>query len=502
MPKPYITASSLYDYIECPHKIWRDIYGPQEEKIQEANSFVELLWKRGLQHEKNLIAGLDNFLDLSDGDYEERFAKTIEAMKNKAPLIYQGVLICENLKGIPDLLRLMPDGNYIPVDIKSGMGIEGVSDEETGDEKLKDTYAVQLALYIDVLQKLGFKKDFLGIIWDGKRNEIEYDLLQAKGKRDKQTWWEFYEKIKSEVWALMNNNISNKPASGGKCKLCSWYNSCQKWVKETNDLTNIFFLGRNKRDKINEDIFVKNLDELLKIDIEEIIKQKKNDKDFLKGLAETSLSKILKRAEIFYKIKKPAIYEKIEFPKTKYELFFDIETDPTQEFVYLHGIYERCGDKKYFKPFIAKELTPEAEKEAWADFWQYIDSLPQNDFSVYYYSPYEKTTYRTMQKKYPDVISEEKLKEFFDNPNVIDIYTKEIIPKTDWPLGSYSIKYIAQYLGFKWRDETPSGALSIQWFNEYLKTRDEKILQRILDYNEDDCKATMIVKDGLEALSE
>ena len=43
-----ITASSLYDYIQCPHKVWRDIYGPQEEKIQETNPFVQLLWEKGV----------------------------------------------------------------------------------------------------------------------------------------------------------------------------------------------------------------------------------------------------------------------------------------------------------------------------------------------------------------------------------------------------------------------------------------------------------------------
>ena len=58
-----------------------------------------------------------------------------------------------------------------------------------------------------------------------------------------------------------------------------------------------------------------------------------------------------------------------------------------------------------------------------------------------------------------------------------------------------------KYLGFKWRDETPSGALSIQWFNEYLKEKDEKILKRILEYNEDDCIATMVLKDGIEELN-
>ncbi len=96
------------------------------------------------------------------------------------------------------------------------------------------------------------------------------------------------------------------------------------------------------------------------------------------------------------------------------------------------------------------------------------------------------------------MISVEELTAFFENPNVIDLYTAVVLKKTDWPVGSYSLKELATYIGFKWRDETPSGALSIQWFNEYLKTKDEAILKRILEYNEDDCKATMVLKDELE----
>ena len=200
------------------------------------------------------------------------------------------------------------------------------------------------------------------------------------------------------------------------------------------------------------------------------------------------------RTRIFCEIKKPVFSEKIEFPKTRYELFFDIETDPTQEFVYLHGIYERNGKSKQFIPFITKEISEKEEKEVWSDFWKYINSLPRNDFTVYYYSPYEKTTYKALQKKYPDVISEQEVVDFFESPNVIDLYNDIIIKKTDWPLGSYSIKAIAQYLGFNWRDETPSGALSIQWFNEYLKKKEGELLKRILEYNEDDCIATMVFK--------
>jgi len=106
-----------------------------------------------------------------------------------------------------------------------------------------------------------------------------------------------------------------------------------------------------------------------------------------------------------------------------------------------------------------------------------------------------------MQQAYPEVVSEEELEAFFGHSNVIDLY-QIILKSTDWPLGSYSIKAIAQYLGFAWRDQTPSGALSIQWFNEYIEKKDDKILERILLYNEDDCRAMLMVKDKIQKLSD
>ncbi|MFH1562183.1 MAG: TM0106 family RecB-like putative nuclease [Nitrospirota bacterium] len=500
----YITASKLYDYIQCPHRVWRDIYGPQEEKIQETNPFVELLWGKGIKHEEKIISKLGVFLNLKEGSIDERFQKTIEAMKNKEPLIYQGVLKYENIIGIPDFLKKLPDDTYIPIDIKSGIGFES-ADEEEGDEgKHKKHYAVQLCLYSDILKKLGFATHNNGKIIDIHGDEVEYNLIAQMGVRTKETWWDFYEQIKKHVDFLMKNQDRNKPAMAGICKLCPWYNSCKKWCEETKDLTNIFCLGRNNRDRINEDLFIESIDEFLNIDVAEVMEQKEKEKksgnkDFLFCIGENGLQKSLNRAKILYQTKKPVAYEPIIFPQVSYELFFDIEDDPTQEFVYLHGVYERNGNKERFVNFTATEISTEAEKEIWQKFWKYIESLPQDDYAVYYYSHHEKTTYKKLQKRYSDVISIEKVENFFANPNVIDLY-KLVQKQTDWPVGSYSLKALATYLGFKWRDETPSGALSIQWFNNYLETKDESILKRILEYNEDDCKATMILKDALGKL--
>src|SRR3989338_2157697 len=496
----YLTASMLYDYIRCPHKVWRDRYGPQDEKNPETNPFVELLWERGLQHEKETIKTLGEFLDLSAGGFEERFEKTKEAMRQKTPLIYEGVLIYGNLLGIPDLLRLQSDGNYVPIDIKSGMGFEGGDEEESADGKPKPHYAVQLCLYVETLIRLGFAKERKAIILDINRNEAEYDLLKPRGVKTPQTWWEFYEEIKEQVWALLNDKTHNSPAAGSACKLCPWYSSCKKWCADRDDLTCVSGLGRSRRDTINADLGIMTVNGILNLDLPKIMAQKRKDKKFLHGIAEKTIDSFMTRANVLRVTKKPVLHEAIGLPVVATELFFDIEDDPTQEFVYMHGVYERSASGERYLSFIASEVTPEAEERAWKEFWDYVRTLKKDDFAVYYYSHHEKTTYKRMQKKYPRLIEETAVGLFFENPNVNDLY-KIVRGKTDWPLWSYSLKDIAQYLGFRWRDETPSGALSIQWYSEYLKTGDEKILNRIKLYNEDDCKATMVLKDALAKIA-
>ncbi len=495
-----ITASKLYDYIQCPHRIWRDIYGPQDEKSKEINSFVQMLWDRGVSYEKQRMLLAGDYLDLSKGSLDERFEKTIQAMKDGVPLIYQGVLRKDNLLGIPDLLRRDDDGRYIPIDIKSGMGYEGADGNGGKEPKLKKHYGVQLALYSDLARKLGFENNREGIVLDVKGNEVEYNLDDKMTARDPMTFWEFYEQTRAAVSNLMEGKTKNNPAMASPCKLCQWHDSCEKWVKENDDLSGLFYVGRGARDTILNDLHVSCVDDVFSIDVDEAMSEKKKDKTFLKKIGKSTLQKIIRRAKILKKTKKPVAYEEIKFPDTEYELFFDIEADPTQEFVYMHGIYERSKKGERYIDFTAREISDEAEKEAWSRFWEYIRSLPKNSYTVYYYSPYERVTYKKLRKKYPDVVSEKELEEFFDPETAIDLYLDVVLKRTDWPLGSYSIKALAVYLGFEWEDKSPSGALSIEWFNKYIETKDEKVMERILIYNKDDCKATMILKDGLEKL--
>lgn len=495
-----ITPSLLYDYYNCPHKVWRDKYGPKEEEIQEDNPFVNLLWERGVQHEKEIIQNFKyEYLDLSEGSIDERIEKTRKAIIEKTRYIYQGIIQTQNLFGIPDLLELREDGNYIPVDIKSGTGFEGSDEFGEEENKQKKHYAIQLCLYVEILEALGILKEKKGFIIDKEGNKVEYNLNSQMGVRTPMSYWDLYKQIKNVVNELVSNQKQNEPALSSLCKLCTWYNSCRNWCIKNDDLTQIFYVGRKVRDTFKKDVRITSVNDLIKVNASDLIIQKKKDKEFLKGIGEGTLNSAIKRGKILKNNSDPVIYSKIEFPKVSYELFFDIEDDPTQEFVYLHGLYIRNNGKEDYKGFIAKDVSKESEKMAWKNFWVFIRGLPQDDYSVYYFSQHEKSTYRRLQKKYPEIIGEIELNTFFENPNVIDLY-QLVLKNTDWPLGSYSLKSLATYSGFKWRDETPSGALSIQWYNEYLKTSDEKILNRIIEYNEDDCKATMALKDKLTSL--
>jgi len=497
-----ITASKLYDYIQCPHRVWRDIYGPQEEKIKDPSPFVELLWERGVVHEADVVSQLGQpFVNIAEGSFEERLQQTVKEMEKGTPLIYQGVIQHENLFGIPDLLERAESGFYVPTDIKAGRGMEG-SDAETGVEgKPKDHYAVQLGLYIEILKQLGFCRENKGLIIDVNRERVEYDLSQPKGKQQTTTWWVFYESVKHQVIRLVENEEQNKPAMSGTCKICLWHDSCKKWCETHDDLSRVFYVGRSARDTICRDLGIETASQLADLDIRSALLRKETDKSFLRGIGAASLEKAAIRARILTQTKKPFISEKIIFPAVSTELFFDIEDDPTQDFIYLHGVYERRSGKECFKHFLARQNAPEQEKEAWQEFWTYISTLPVNDFAVYYYSHHEKSAYNRLRKKYPDVISQNDLDAFFNNPNVIDLYSNVVLKKTDWPVSSYSLKDLATYIGFTWRDTSPSGALSIQWYNEYLKTGDDAILKRILEYNEDDCRATMVLKDAIGKLS-
>lgn len=489
-----ITASMLYDLVHCPHRVWMDSFA-NPKKRDKASPFVQLLWERGTAHEDEVIAGISGtFVDLSHYRGDEREQQTLAAMDRGAQLIYSGRIISGDLVGEPDLLRR--DGTaYIAGDIKSGAGEEVATDE--GDGKPKKHYAVQLALYTDILERLGRSGGRKAFVWDIHGKEVPYDFAPEDGPGKSHGLWDYYQECLAEARAIISKTKKTLPAyASGICKNCLWYTACIGTLEAANDLTLIPELGRSKRDVMIDRVH--SIRELAAASVADFINGKKT---IFPGIGLATLEKFHARAQLFTTGGKPYLRAPVVFPSATLELFFDIEVDPMRDICYLHGFVERhaCDNgTERFVYFFTEDPTEEAEERAFADAVRYIQA--SQPCAVYYYSKYERTIYRALRKKYPHVCTEAEVEAIFDPIKAIDLYFDVVQKCTEWPTRDFSIKTLARYLGFNWNDPHPSGAASIEWFDRWVKQRDPSIRKQILVYNEDDCRATRVLLDGIRQL--
>lgn len=494
-----ITASMLYDMVNCPHRVSMDLFAAPEMR-DEVSPFVQLLWDRGYAHEQAVMTTLGApFLDLSTLAGDEKEKQTLVAMDRGEPLIYGGRIQAADLLGNPDLLRKETSG-YVAGDIKSGSGEENGSEDEDG--KPKKTYAVQLSLYTDILERLGRSGGRRGFIWDLHGDEVLYDLEALYGKRNPRRLWDDYQECLADARRIVSGEEKTLPAyASGQCKNCVWYSACLKALEKNNDVTLIPFVGRAMRESMKSSIG--SIADLAEINIEGLITEK-GKKTTFPGIGPDTLRKMQARAKLLTaKDGKPYLRAPITFPKADRELFFDIEVDPMRDVCYLHGFIERSGGNnatEKFVYFFADDPTPQAEEKAFAKAWAYIQTV--KPCIIYYYSKYERTLYRKLQRKYPHVCVEAEVEALFDPSHAIDLYYDVVLKATEWPTRDFSIKTLAKFLGFTWRDTHPSGAASIEWFDRWVETRDATVRERILQYNEDDCRATRVLLDGIRALAQ
>jgi predicted RecB family nuclease len=487
-----ITASMLYSYTTCPHRVHLDLYGDPAER-DEVSPFVELLWDRGHLFERETIEALElPFLNLRDVPRDEREEATLRAMRGGVDLIYGGRISHGRLLGEPDLLRRAA-GGYEPGDIKSGAGVEGRSEDSEG--KPKPHYAVQLALYSDILQESGLARSKSAFVWDIHGDEVVYDLSTSRGPRVRSTMWDEYLEALADVEEIVDRRAATKPGLRSECSLCHWRSHCRREIVAADDLTLISELGTSTRDKFPPQIAT--VGDLAHTRLSDLVS---GGKSTIPGVGEKVLRKLHARAAL-QKQDAPSPYftDEVRLPESRVELFFDVETDPFRDLCYLHGFVERTdGTPERYVAFFADEAFEEAERDAFADAWAFVRERP--DAAVYYYSHYERTTWKKLAGRFPEVASEDEVLARFAEDRFVDLYSDVVKSRMIWPTTSLSLKELARFLGFAWRDTDPSGAGSIQWFHQWVETGDPSVRRRILEYNEDDCRATRVLVDALRQL--
>ena len=382
-----ISATLLYDFVHCPHRVSMDAFGDAAIR-DETSPFVELLWEQGLVHESAIAEGLKITANMKLIDLADRERETLTAMARHEPLIYGGRLSAGELVGEPDLLEWTGSG-YVAGDIKSGSGFDG--DESQG--KFKKHYAFQLAHYVFILEQLGFSaSDRSAYIVDRDSRRVAYSLMEAQGIRNTATWWENYLEALTEIRAILSQTKKSRPALSSACGLCRWQSSCKEVLEQAGDLTLIAEFGWAKRDKISG--VIPTIQAFADSSPHNYVQGKKT---VFPGIGPGTLLKFQSRALLLTTPGATAfLKERVDLPSSQKEVFFDIEADPMRDVVYLHGFVERdyaSPATATFNPYFAAGIESIHEEAAFKGAWEYITARVQ-DSIIYYYSKYERTEYK------------------------------------------------------------------------------------------------------------
>ncbi|MEA1909989.1 MAG: TM0106 family RecB-like putative nuclease [Patescibacteria group bacterium] len=439
----------------CPGWVYHDQFSDPKQKGEIPELALKLM-EQGVLHEKEYIKDLE-FEEVKAIDSDEAFRETVNLMQKGVGLIYQGSIETEidDIKwhGRPDLLKKFPGkskfGNwqYYPIDIKSSTD-------------LRPDHKHQLAFYSEILKRI-----------QGK----EPEKIAIINKNKKQMTIPLSSEITSKMYAKANEIISilkgQKPLPHlkGGCKQSPWGHMCLKESESKNDIALIYNVRESTLNKLRSN----GLETVL--EIAELNPNKPQYK-----IAKNTWQRLVLQAQAL--VKKDLIWlQKPNFDEGNNPIYFDIEGDPLLGIDYLFGFW--IGNTQEFKYFLASR--PEDEEKMWKEFLAWLPTLPK-DYLMYHYAPYEKIHVEMLEKKYggsKDLdLFKSKLVDLFD------VIKKSVI----FPLYFYSIKDLAKsrFVNYKWRHQKAGGAQSIFWYEKWLETGDRKVLQDIIDYNEDDVIAT------------
>lgn len=189
--------------------------------------------------------------------------------------------------------------------------------------------------------------------------------------------------------------------------------------------------------------------------------------------------------------KKPILLHPLELPGVP-ELFLDIETDLGQEYVWLIGLLVgRSGD---YTNFFAQ--SPAGEKEILAEFLHFAERFPHGRILTLSGNEFERRVLikRLEHHGFPTSVCE----------RITDLYWV-IQPAVALPTGSYRVKEIGGYFGYRYKHPDLDGwKVASLYEDRYQSLKNsssrQKLARTLIEYNEDDVRCLPHILNSLQAL--
>ena len=463
-------------------------------KKSEKTIVENLRIKKGLTHEeeyfkilKKKYKKVKNIKILKNLSKKEKIQETINSLKNGYELIYGGWLASENWIGEFDFLEI---NNHVKSDLGS-WSYEVIDTKNS--PKVKKEHIYQVSLYSLLLKETQgiLPKNFYILLKDNKKEAIKLKDVFNTFLVHKENFEKF---IKNDF----NRKKLEKISSISQRDLQKFYEN--EW-KVKKDLNLLLGCNKNSVKKINQ-AGIYSFDKLAKF----------NPKKEIKGLRDETKIKLINQAKLQMEAEKEGTikFKYIEknftlnkgfnlLPEpTQNDLFFDLEG--VQDYVYegkleyLFGIFYEEKGEKIFKPFWAHNR--QEEKKSLIKFFEFtkkhFEKYPKS--KIYHYAPYEINALERLTSFHKvhgiDYDHWLNLNKFVDLLKVVKqgIYVSQ---------KSYSIKDIEKYYDFKRTGDILKGDISEEFYIEWMENNDQQLLDKIEEYNKQDCQSTFRLREWL-----
>jgi predicted RecB family nuclease len=477
---------SLYNPSLCERRVFLRAH---HEPEAEVGDFEKLIYELGRRHERNHLESFPQYVDLTEGDINDRIDRTREAISDRADVIYQGVLKAklpgtdDTVIGIPDFL-IRDDQSYTIRDCKLA---------RHADESSHPEIQVQLWLY-GWLFKASMKMPLTGLeVYLGDQTIVSLPLTEDDS---------LLKTLNLIRTIALQANEPYSPVGWSKCGGCGFGERCWKIAERDQDVSIVFGLDQGTAITLRKE-GVTSIDELLShYNTKTLSEVKKSRGDQMVRIGKAA-ERILLQAEAL-KTQKQRLIKPLELPVSKNMVMFDLEGLPPQfdelDKIYLWGTQvfgENPGD---YLPSLAG-FGEDGDRQGWFLFLENSERIFQKygDIPFIHWHHYETTKVKGYIDRYGDkkAIAQRILKNCVD----LLIITRDSLVLPEY---SYSLKVIEKRVGFKRSMKEYGGDWSIVQYIRAIETNDEKLreemISEILKYNKEDLEATWAVLQWLKTI--
>ncbi len=477
-----LSASDIYTLFrpsKCDRRVYLRAHDEPEGEPSELDKLIEEL---GLRHEREHLSSFPSVLDLSKGSLAARAAGTLRAIEAKTPVIYQAVLAAslpggsESVVGIPDFLIRDARG-YIIRDCKLSRHVGEGRHEEI---------VLQLELYGRLYEENVRRPPAALEVYLGDRSITRLEYHGGTPALD----------VLNRIRELAERSDEPySPVGWTKCGGCGFRDRCWGIAESADDVALVYDLDQGTALALR-DRGVMTIDALLATFSAEDLAELKKPRGNKMVRVGSAAPRILLQAEAL-KTKREKLIAPLELPSAENMVMFDLEGLPPQfdelDKVYLWGMQVYGKRPGTYMPALAG-FGAEGDREGWNQFLKNAEQLfdAYDDLPFIHWHHYETTKIKSYIDRYGDTggIAQRVL------DNCVDLLriTRDALVLPEY---SYSLKVVEKRTGFRRTMEEFGGDWSIVQYIKAIETEDEnlrkEIMDKILQYNEEDLKATWAV---------